>query len=284
MLEIDLLGSRDAEGTGGPTGETPPIGRPGFWRRHPVLKWKTKLSLTRLSARPAVARPSSEDSEGARETFVSNPRRRTAPAERLPLSTAPIRNRSISPPSGRRQAARLSRQPQRAAAARRGRRAHGLAFGPSTRGEADRTCPYPAPRPIPRVYTGRPEARTMARTGRRSAGSRAWRWPCFSPGRVTRHRRRTDGRLPRRTKARPGRQPRRPSFAPDLTTKVDAETGVRISEGAFAVYEDRAAASGRLIHLPVVILHSRSATRNPTRCSSSAGGPGADATHRCGGT
>jgi pimeloyl-ACP methyl ester carboxylesterase len=63
-----------------------------------------------------------------------------------------------------------------------------------------------------------------------------------------------------------------------LTTRVDGTTGVRISEGTFAVFENRVAASGRVIHLPVVILHARSATPKPDPLFVFAGGPGADAT------
>lgn len=62
-----------------------------------------------------------------------------------------------------------------------------------------------------------------------------------------------------------------------LAARTDEKTGVRISEGTFAVFEDRTAGKGRLIHLPVVILHARSATPKPDPVFVFAGGPGADA-------
>ena len=62
-----------------------------------------------------------------------------------------------------------------------------------------------------------------------------------------------------------------------LTSRVDEKTGLKISEGTFAVFEDRSAAKGRTIHLGVVILHAKSSNPRPDPVFVFAGGPGADA-------
>jgi pimeloyl-ACP methyl ester carboxylesterase len=66
----------------------------------------------------------------------------------------------------------------------------------------------------------------------------------------------------------------------DLKTEEDPETGYKISRGTFAVYEDREAQSGRIIHLDVVILHAKGPNIQPDPYFEFAGGPGADVTTR----
>jgi pimeloyl-ACP methyl ester carboxylesterase len=63
-----------------------------------------------------------------------------------------------------------------------------------------------------------------------------------------------------------------------LTDRIDEKTGRKISEGTFAVYEDRASARGRVIHLRVVLLRAKSAEAEPDPVFVFAGGPGADIT------
>jgi pimeloyl-ACP methyl ester carboxylesterase len=63
-----------------------------------------------------------------------------------------------------------------------------------------------------------------------------------------------------------------------LESRVDQQTGLTISQGTFAVPEDRASGRGRLIRLAVVVLRARSATPRPDPVFVFAGGPGADAT------
>jgi len=72
----------------------------------------------------------------------------------------------------------------------------------------------------------------------------------------------------------PGRDVLRSRLA--LDSKVDEKTGLKISEGTFAVYEDRSAGTGRLIHLGVVVLHAKSPEPKPDPVFVFAGGPGAD--------
>jgi len=63
-----------------------------------------------------------------------------------------------------------------------------------------------------------------------------------------------------------------------LETKVEAKTGARISQGTFAVYENRNAQTGKMIHLQVVVLHALSPNPRPDPIFFLAGGPGVDAT------
>jgi pimeloyl-ACP methyl ester carboxylesterase len=63
-----------------------------------------------------------------------------------------------------------------------------------------------------------------------------------------------------------------------LVSRVHPQTGLTISEGTFAVPEDRASEKGRLIHLAVVVLRAKSATPRPDPLFVFAGGPGSDVT------
>jgi pimeloyl-ACP methyl ester carboxylesterase len=63
-----------------------------------------------------------------------------------------------------------------------------------------------------------------------------------------------------------------------LTTEEEPGTGLRTSRGTFAVYEDREARSGRMIHLDVVILHAKGPAVRPDPLFPFAGGPGQDVT------
>jgi pimeloyl-ACP methyl ester carboxylesterase len=63
-----------------------------------------------------------------------------------------------------------------------------------------------------------------------------------------------------------------------LETREEPETGRKISEGAFAVFEDRESQEGRMIHLNVVILHAEKPEAEPDPLFVFAGGPGADVT------
>jgi pimeloyl-ACP methyl ester carboxylesterase len=63
-----------------------------------------------------------------------------------------------------------------------------------------------------------------------------------------------------------------------LQTRIHQQTGLTLSEGTFAVPEDRASGTGRLIHLAVVVLRAKSATPRPDPLFVFAGGPGADVT------
>ena len=63
-----------------------------------------------------------------------------------------------------------------------------------------------------------------------------------------------------------------------LASQVHPQTGLTISQGTFAVPEDRASGRGRLIRLSVVVLRARSATPKPDPVFVFAGGPGADVT------
>lgn len=61
-----------------------------------------------------------------------------------------------------------------------------------------------------------------------------------------------------------------------LETEADPETDGQISRGTFAVYENREAQSGRMIHLEVVVLHATDAEVRPDPIFIFAGGPGAN--------
>ncbi|RLE04541.1 MAG: alpha/beta hydrolase [Candidatus Aminicenantes bacterium] len=63
-----------------------------------------------------------------------------------------------------------------------------------------------------------------------------------------------------------------------LETKVEANGQGRISQGTFAVYENRNAQTGKMIHLKVVVLHALSPHPRPDPIFFLAGGPGADVT------
>jgi pimeloyl-ACP methyl ester carboxylesterase len=63
-----------------------------------------------------------------------------------------------------------------------------------------------------------------------------------------------------------------------LQSSVQPQTGLTILEGTFAVPEDRASGRGRLIHLAVVVLKAKNATRRPDPVFVFAGGPGSDVT------
>ncbi len=63
-----------------------------------------------------------------------------------------------------------------------------------------------------------------------------------------------------------------------LGTETDRGTGFRISRGTFAVYEDKEARAGRMIHLNVVILHATGPNPKPDPLFPFSGGPGQDAT------
>ncbi|MCD6193721.1 MAG: hypothetical protein J7L26_09665 [Candidatus Aminicenantes bacterium] len=59
-----------------------------------------------------------------------------------------------------------------------------------------------------------------------------------------------------------------------LETKVEANGQGRISQGTFAVYENRNAQTGKMIHLKVVVLHALSPHPRPDPIFFLAGGPG----------
>jgi len=59
-----------------------------------------------------------------------------------------------------------------------------------------------------------------------------------------------------------------------LETEEDPETQTKISRGTFAVFEDRDAQKGRMIHLEVVILHATGSDPKPDPIVPLAGGPG----------
>ena len=61
-----------------------------------------------------------------------------------------------------------------------------------------------------------------------------------------------------------------------LETKEDAKTGAKVSRGTFAVFEDREAQEGRMIHLDVVVLHAMELMVKPDPVFVFAGGPGAN--------
>lgn len=63
-----------------------------------------------------------------------------------------------------------------------------------------------------------------------------------------------------------------------LTTEEDPKIGAKVSRGSFAVYENRNAQTGRMIHLNVVVLHALSPAPRPDPIFFLAGGPGADVT------
>jgi pimeloyl-ACP methyl ester carboxylesterase len=63
-----------------------------------------------------------------------------------------------------------------------------------------------------------------------------------------------------------------------LQSRVHQQTGVTISEGTFAVPEDRPSGTGRLIHLAVVVMKAKSPTPRPDPVFVFAGGPGGDVT------
>lgn len=62
----------------------------------------------------------------------------------------------------------------------------------------------------------------------------------------------------------------------NLAVEVDPKTGLRTSRGTYAVYEDREAQSGLMIHLDVVILHAKGPEVKPDPLFPFAGGPGQD--------
>src|SRR5690242_15440269 len=62
-----------------------------------------------------------------------------------------------------------------------------------------------------------------------------------------------------------------------LQTTTDSELG-RVSRGTYSVFENRAAQSGRMIELAVVILRARTETPKPDPVFVLGGGPGQDAT------
>lgn len=59
-----------------------------------------------------------------------------------------------------------------------------------------------------------------------------------------------------------------------LETTLDEETGVQVSQGTYAVFENRDTRAGRKIHLRVVVLHSKSREPRPDPVFYLAGGPG----------
>jgi pimeloyl-ACP methyl ester carboxylesterase len=63
-----------------------------------------------------------------------------------------------------------------------------------------------------------------------------------------------------------------------LESRINPQTGLTISEGTFAVPENRASGTGRLIHLAVAVLRAKSRTPRPDPLFVFAGGPGADVT------
>ena len=63
-----------------------------------------------------------------------------------------------------------------------------------------------------------------------------------------------------------------------LESRVDQQTGLTISEGTFAVPEDRASGKGRLIRLGVVVIRAKSTNPAPDPVFVFAGGPGSDIT------
>lgn len=65
-----------------------------------------------------------------------------------------------------------------------------------------------------------------------------------------------------------------------LKTKIDEDTGHKVSTGTYTVYENREAQSGRTIDLNVVILHATGDDPKPDPVFEIAGGPGMDITTR----
>ena len=63
-----------------------------------------------------------------------------------------------------------------------------------------------------------------------------------------------------------------------LETKVEAKGKGKISQGTFAVYENRNALTGKMIHLKVVVLHAFSPQPRPDPIFFLSGGPGVDVT------
>lgn len=61
-----------------------------------------------------------------------------------------------------------------------------------------------------------------------------------------------------------------------LETEENAETGANVSRGTFAVFEDREAQEGRMIHLDVVVLHATGPEVKPDPVFVFSGGPGAN--------
>ena len=62
----------------------------------------------------------------------------------------------------------------------------------------------------------------------------------------------------------------------DIETELDTENNTNISRGTFAVFEDRNAQEGRMIHLDVVVLHATGENNQPDPMFFLAGGPGGD--------
>lgn len=69
-----------------------------------------------------------------------------------------------------------------------------------------------------------------------------------------------------------------PASRLSLQTRVDEQSGIRFSEGTFAVPENRASGKGRLLRLGVVVLRAKSKTPKPDPVFVFAGGPGSDIT------
>ncbi len=63
-----------------------------------------------------------------------------------------------------------------------------------------------------------------------------------------------------------------------LETEEDEKTGAKVSRGTFAVFEDREAQEGRMIHLDVVVLHATGLEVKPDPVFFFAGGPGSNVT------
>jgi pimeloyl-ACP methyl ester carboxylesterase len=59
-----------------------------------------------------------------------------------------------------------------------------------------------------------------------------------------------------------------------LETEKDENSGAKVSKGTFAVFEDRDAQEGRMIHLDVVVLHASTLEAQPDPVFVFAGGPG----------
>ncbi len=61
-----------------------------------------------------------------------------------------------------------------------------------------------------------------------------------------------------------------------LEAEEDEKTGAKTSRGTFAVFEDREAQEGRMIHLDVIVLHATGLEVKPDPVFIFAGGPGSD--------
>ena len=67
-----------------------------------------------------------------------------------------------------------------------------------------------------------------------------------------------------------------------LEIEEDEKTGAKVSKGTFAVFEDRDAQEGRMIHLDVTVLHATGLEAKPDPLFFFAGGPGANVTDYAG--